>query len=189
MTHQSIKPYAGRIPWMSEEFTHKRFNIAFEILRQGAIAGAAGGLAEIAWVTIYAVTTGGNAAVLARGVTTAAGVSALLPAAPISVGVVVHMTLAIMLGVVLAFAWRAISANRPRSASPYPFTLIALVGIWAVNFFLVLPIVSPGFIHLVPYAVSLISKVLFGLAAAEALRLQNVPVLNMCQAPFSRSPS
>ena len=39
----------------------------------GIIAGAAGGLAEIAWVTLYAGATGGNAAVLARGVTSAAG--------------------------------------------------------------------------------------------------------------------
>ena len=51
-----------------------------EVARLGAIAGAAGGLAEIAWITFYAATTGGNAAMLARGVTTAAGVTALLPA-------------------------------------------------------------------------------------------------------------
>jgi hypothetical protein len=189
MTNKSVEPLSGRILEMSEGFTHKRFKTALEIVRQGAIAGAAGGLAEIAWVTLYAAVTGGNAGTLARGVTTAAGMSALLPAAPMSLGVAVHMTLAVMLGVVLAFTWRALSANRPGSISPYPFTLIALVGIWAVNFFLVLPIVSPGFSHLMPYAVSLISKVLFGLTAAEALRLQNVPVLNMRRATFSRSPS
>src|SRR5579863_7425308 len=61
----------------------------------GIIAGTAGGLAEIAWVTLYAGATGGNAAVLARGVTSAAGVTALLPQSPVALGVAVHMTLAV----------------------------------------------------------------------------------------------
>ncbi len=37
-----------------------------ETLRQGILAGGAGGVAEVAWVALYAATTGGNAAVLAR---------------------------------------------------------------------------------------------------------------------------
>src|ERR1700691_100892 len=101
----------------------------FETARRGVIAGAAGGLAEIAWVTLYAEATGGNAAILARGVTTAAGVSALLPAAHRILGVAVHMTLAVTLGVALAFTWRGLSADRARSANPYPCTLAALVGV------------------------------------------------------------
>jgi hypothetical protein len=158
----------------------QRFNLArcpsmtnlhsLETIRRGVIAGAAGGLAEIAWVTLYAEATGGNATILARGVTTASGVSALLPAAPVELGIAVHMALAVMLGVALAFAWRAFSANRGGSANPYPLILATLAGVWAVNFILVLPIVSPAFIHMVPYAVSLASKLLFGLAAAEVLR-------------------
>ena len=138
------------------------------IIRTGIFAGAAGGLAEIAWVSLYAGMTGADPAVLARGVTTAAGVSALLPASPIALGIAVHMALAVMLGVVLALGWQALSANRP--ANPYPFMLAALAGVWAVNFFVVLPIVSPAFIHIVPYAVSLTSKLLFGVAAAEIIR-------------------
>jgi hypothetical protein len=160
-----------------------------EVVRLGVIAGAAGGLAEIAWVTLYAAATGGKAAILARGVTTATGASALLPAAPIILGAAVHMTLAVMLGVVLAFAWRALSANRARSMNPYPFTLAALVGVWAVNFFVVLPIISPAFIHMVPYAVSLASKLLFGLAAAEVIRRQDAWALKTRWALLARSAS
>ncbi len=146
-----------------------------ETARIGAIAGAAGGLAEIAWITLYATATGGNAAMLAQGVTTAAGVTALLPAVSVILGVVVHMALAVMLGVALAFVWRALSTTSPTgSMNPYPFTLTVLASIWAVNFFVVLPIVSPVFIHMVPYAVSLTSKLLFGLAAAEVLRQECV---------------
>ena len=55
--------------------------------------------------------------------------------------------------------------------------LAALVSVWAVNFFVVLPIISPAFVHLAPYPVSLMSKVLFGLAAAEALRRQDASTL------------
>jgi hypothetical protein len=141
------------------------------IVRTGAFAGIAGGLAEIAWVTLYSAVTGADPAALARGVTTAAGISALLPAdSPVALGIGVHMALAAMLGIIMVFAWRAVSAKRPHLSNPYPFMLMALVTVWAVNFFVVLPIVSPAFIHIVPYAVSLISKLLFGVAAAEIVR-------------------
>jgi hypothetical protein len=143
-----------------------------EAFRIGIIAGGAGGLAEIAWVTLYAGITGANAAVLARGVTTAAGVSALLPAAPpVMLGIAVHMILAVMLGIVLTLAWQVLSARRD-GLSAYPFMFAALAGVWATNFFVVLPIVSPAFIHMVPYAISLTSKLLFGVAAAEVVRNQ-----------------
>jgi hypothetical protein len=44
--------------------------------------------------------------------------------------------------------------------------MLALVAVWAVNFFLALPRINPGFIALLPYSVTLISKLLFGLSAA-----------------------
>jgi hypothetical protein len=174
MTYQHPKLSGGKMFISSEDFTDKRFKTVLETVRQGIIAGAAGGLAEIAWVTLYADATGANPVMLARGVTTAAGVDALFPAIPLALGVAVHMTLAVMLGVVLTVVWRSLTSHRLGAANPFLFMLIALVGVWAVNFFLVLPIVSPTFVHLMPYPVSLISKVLFGLAAAEALRRQRV---------------
>ena len=125
-------------------------------------------------MTLYAGATGADPAVLARGVTTAAGVSAILPASPVALGITVHMTLAVMLGVALAFVWSVLRAARPGLANPYPLMLTALAGVWAVNFFVVLPIVSPAFVHLVPYAVSLTSKLLFGFAAAAVLRRQGI---------------
>ncbi len=141
-----------------------------ETLCTGAIAGTAGGLAEIAWVTLYAGLTGLDPTVMARSVTTAAGVSALLPAYPATLGIGVHMLLAATLGVALTLAWRTLSARRAGKANPYAFMLTALAGVWAMNFFVVLPIVGPSFVHLLPYAVSLTSKLLFGAAAAEVVR-------------------
>jgi hypothetical protein len=139
------------------------------IIRTGIVAGAAGGLAEIAWVTLYAGMTGADPGVLARGVTAAAGVTALLPASAVALGIGMHMALAVTLGVMLTLSWRALAANRGL-ANPYPFMLAALAGVWALNFFVVLPVVSPAFVHIVPYAVSLTSKLLFGVAAAEIVR-------------------
>jgi hypothetical protein len=139
------------------------------IIGTGTFAGTAGGLAEIAWVTLYAGMTGADPVFLARGVTTAAGVTALLPASPVALGIGVHMALAVMLGVVLTFGWQALAVKRGLT-NPYPFMLAALAGVWAVNFFVVLPIVSAAFVHIVPYTVSLTSKLLFGVAAAEIVR-------------------
>ena len=141
-----------------------------EIVRLGIIAGAAGGLAEIAWVSAYSAFTGVDPAALARSVTTAAGVSALLPATPVALGIAVHMTLAVALGTALALVWQTARSSRIGANGPYPFMLAALAAVWAINFFVVLPIVSPAFIHMVPYAVSLTSKLLFGLAAAAVLQ-------------------
>jgi hypothetical protein len=160
-----------------------------ETARYGAIAGAAGGLAEIAWVTLYAGATGGDATLLARSVTIAAGVTSLLPAAPAALGVGVHMALAVALGTALAFAWRGFASRRSASAGLFPFMLAALTGVWAVNFFVVLPNVSPAFIHLMPYPVSMMSKLLFGLAAAAVLRRQGASALTARPALFAPSPS
>ena len=62
---------------------------------------------------------------------------------PVVLGIAVHMTLA-----------------------------AALAMVWAVNFFVVLPVLSPGFVGLVPYEVSLLSKILFGVSAAAVLAIR-----------------
>jgi hypothetical protein len=167
----------------------KELKGAQETVRRGVIAGAAGGLAEIAWITLYAEATGAHPASLARGVTTAAGVSALFPTASVALGVTLHMIIAVTLGIALAFIWRTLSSHRPEANSPFPFMVAALLGIWAINFFVVLPIVSPAFVHLVPYSVSLISKVLFGLAAAVVFRLFATPEINISRVRITRKSS
>lgn len=143
-------------------------------LRTGIIAGAGGGFAEIVWVATYAWFTGNDPGALARGVTTAAGVDTLLPAAsPELAGVVTHMALAAGLGVALLCAWRSLCASRPLLTNPYPFMLAALTGVWTLNFFVVLPLLSPSFVHLAPYAVSLTSKLLFAVAAAATVNAES----------------
>ena len=143
-------------------------------IRIGVIAGAAGGLAEIAWVTLYAAITGADPAVVARGVTTAAGLDAFLPNMPATVGIGAHMTLAVLLGIALTAIWKSSIAKGPLSSNPYPFMLAALLDVWMINFFVVLPLVSPTFVQMLPYAVSLTSKLVFGLAVAEIVRKEAI---------------
>jgi hypothetical protein len=47
--------------------------------------------------------------------------------------------------------------------------MVFLSAIWAANFFLLLPAFNPAFVTIVPLEVSLVSKLLFGLAAALVL--------------------
>jgi hypothetical protein len=81
----------------------------------------------------------------------------------------VNLLFAVVLGVVLTFAWRAIRANNPDLTNPLPFALAALALVWAINFVVVLPIIRPEFVHLVPYGASLTSSLLFGAALAAVI--------------------
>ena len=87
---------------------------------------------EIAWVTFYAGVTGSDPAVLARGVASAAGVSALLPSSPVMLGIIVHKSLAVTVGLLLAFAWRELCEQWRSLKNPYPFVRGPLASIWAL---------------------------------------------------------
>ncbi len=149
-------------------------------VRQGIIAGLAGGLAEIAWVASYGTLTDCETTQVAR--TISAVVGPMIPgtvsiSAPVAFGITVHMIAAVFLGVALVFIWRWLSDRYRYAIDVYGFMLGALVAVWAVNFFVVLPLMSPSFmdlnrsfVDLIPYPVSLGSKLLFGLAAATTLR-------------------
>jgi len=146
---------------------------------RGIAAGAAGGIAEIIWIFVYASATHADAATLARGVTTASGLNSLLQGSPAAFGIAIHMMLAVTLGIVLSFSWKALSRRWLEQLNPYAVMSIALAGVWAINFLIVLPLVDPNFVQIVPYPVSLISKLLFGVAAAVVLsrrRNQSTPI-------------
>jgi hypothetical protein len=131
----------------------------------GALAGAAGGLAEIVWIGSYAALTGVDAAGVARGVTDSVGLGDLI-AFPVTAGIVIHMMLAGMLGIAIALALGSI-VRIPRGAvGLYTLVLTILAAVWAINFFAVLPQINPRFVQVVPYGASLVSKLLFGVAAA-----------------------
>jgi len=133
----------------------------------GSLAGLAGGLAEIVWIWTYAVLTNSDASLVARSVTDTVGSGQSI--SPVLSGVGIHMGLAAVLGVAVAFALRS-NSDGLHGFKLYGAVTAALATVWVVNFFIVLPLVNPQFAELVPYAVSFASKVLFGLAAAATLQ-------------------
>jgi hypothetical protein len=149
--------------------TFSRVRFFNPALKVGLLAGVAGGAAEVLWVIVYGTFSGAGIADVARGVT-----HAVLPAAAgmtlaVPLGIAIHMALAAALGVVLAVALGPLFA-RPRPALAGPAAVItALVVVWTVNFFAVLPALDPSFLRLLPLAVTLASKMLFGVAAAAVL--------------------
>lgn len=69
----------------------------------------------------------------------------------------------------LAAAWRRVPA-RLALASELGLALVVLAAIWKINFFIVLPLVSPEFVALLPHVVTFASKLLFAFAVAAVLR-------------------
>lgn len=161
---------------------------AFKAVVFGAIAGVAGGLTEIAVVALYSAGIGSDPAIVARGVTAATGLVSVMPASPIATGILIHMAIAVVLGIALAFVWKTVRPHFSAGASLLPFMLAALTAIWAVNFFLVFPTVSPAFVHRLPYSVSLASKLLFGAAAAALLRLSDAETAHAKSVRFIEAP-
>ncbi len=137
-----------------------------KLLTAGVCAGLAGGGIEIGWIALYQHLAGHGSAAVARGVTQSLLPSLASAPAAVPLGLVIHMALAVALGIVIAVA---IPRMAPRLAGTplEPVAVVAaLIGVWAVNFFIVLPVINPAFVTLVPYGASLVSKILFGFAAA-----------------------
>jgi hypothetical protein len=133
------------------------------------IASLAGGTAEIIWVSLYASFTTIEGATVAREVT-----ASLLPAyaagsSGVLFGIVIHTLLAVAFGYAFAFAlWKPFA--RPRGlVATLTVSVLTLATLWALNFFVVLPVLNPVFITLMPYPVTLASKMLFALAMAVIL--------------------
>jgi len=139
------------------------------ILRIGAVAGLAGGLAEIVWISGFMGLAGGNAAHVASEVTATVAPSLGAASGAVALGLIVHMGLALGLGVLVAVILRK---ALPQLAGTLieAALLVAVLGlVWATNFFVVLPVMNPDFVHIVPLPVSFVSKILFGVCAAAVM--------------------
>ena len=133
-------------------------------------AGAAGGIAEMLWVTAYAAAAPASGLEVAREVTaTVLPAAAGLTLAPV-IGVLIHMALSIALGLALAKLLCSLLLPRYGRRALVPAALAALAGIWAINFFVVLPMLNPAFVTLLPLAATFASKLLFGATMGWTLR-------------------
>jgi hypothetical protein len=145
---------------------HRQLISATSILRTGTLIGLAGGFAEIAFIWAYMTLSGRHAASIAQGVAAAVH----LDATSVLAGLAVHMGLAILLGLALTGAWNALRGSQSTGAAAYGFMSAMLVGVWAFNFFVLLPQLGPAFLALLPYPISFASKLAFALAGAPMLQ-------------------
>ena len=151
-------------------FTHVR-SPEHSLFSIGALAGLMGGLAEVLWVSFYQGLSGAGSAVVARGVTQS--VFPDFAGSPVSVplGIAIHMSLAILLGIAVAVLVRKAMPQITGIVFEPLIVVWTLAAVWAVNFLVILPVINPGFVTLMPLAATLTSKVLFGFAAALVLAL------------------
>jgi len=133
-------------------------------------AGLCGGVAEMAWIGIYSLGSSVSAAAVASQIA-----ATVFPGsegawvAPLT-GVGIHLALSAGLGVAFVaalLAFRRLPAARLQDERA--LALVVLSAVWAVNFLCILPAINPAFVQLMPYSVTLASKILFGLAMAGVL--------------------
>ena len=134
----------------------------------GAIAGFAGGFAEVAWVGLYSFVENSNGFDIARQVTGTMypGVSMAYAA---TLGLMIHFALSIGLGIALVRPLMALNRWIAVALAPVCISLLGLI--WVVNFLLVLPVLNPAFLLLLPAWVTLASKLMFGATLAAVLGL------------------
>jgi hypothetical protein len=133
------------------------------------VAGLVGGMAEMAWMMLYSLHAPPGALEVSRQVA-----FSVFPGVVDSVwapllGVFIHLALSIALAAVAAVALWLPLARRFGALAVLPIAIVTLLVVWKINFFVILPIVNPAFVTLMPYGVTLFSKLLFGLAAGSAL--------------------
>lgn len=133
------------------------------------LAGLAGGVAEILWVALYSIFAQASGSEIARQVAASLSPSLASGAFAVPAGIAIHLALSLMLGALFAAAIWLPFARRRGGAVTLASAVIALAGVWAVNFFIILPLLNPAFVVLMPFGVTLLSKLLFGIAMAWAL--------------------
>ena len=139
------------------------------VLAVGLLAGLSGGAAEVAWVSLYSNATATSGMIVAQQVTASVvPAAAALPSAPI-LGIAIHMLLSVVLGVAFAATIWRLAAPRLGAAAFLATAAGSLALVWAINFFVVLPMLNPAFVTLMPYGITLASKVLFGIAMGSVL--------------------
>jgi len=70
----------------------------------GTLAGFAGGIMEVVWIMLYQSLSGHDAAIVAKGVTESVFPDMAAAPSSVAIGLVIHMVLAIGLGIVIAIA-------------------------------------------------------------------------------------
>lgn len=127
------------------------------------LAGIAGGTFEIVWVLLFCTVAPLQSSLVAEEIARSffpqmAGIPA------VTAGVIIHYVLALLIAGVAAMTLFRMLGRKSEVRTLVAASVAALVAIWTTNFFVILPVVNPGFVTLMPYTVTLVSKVGFGMA-------------------------
>ena len=137
------------------------------------LAGVAGGTVEVVWVVLFCLMSPLQSSLVAAEITRSflpqvAGFSAVMA------GLIIHYVLAVMIAGAFAMTLSRVLRNRTSVPTILAVSGAALVAIWATNFFLILPAINPDFVTLMPYTVTLISKLGFGITMGWVFGIQGV---------------
>lgn len=141
------------------------------------LAGMVGGGAEIIWISSYSYFSSNSASNIARQISiTILPFTADSFYAP-ALGIFIHLILSLFLAT--AFIVTILKTVRVKYGSTgIILSSFATLGIvWFINFLIILPIINPSFTLLMPVVVTLVSKLLFGIAMGWVL-LKNVSYNN-----------
>lgn len=126
------------------------------------LAGLAGGAFELAWVGLWTTLTRQSGAAVAREISTAVYAPLGQASHAALIGIGIHFALSMALATLfVGLAWRPL-ARRFGGLGVLAGACLALTGVWAFNFLVLLPWLDPAFVALLPLPVSAISKFGFG---------------------------
>ena len=146
-------------------FSNNLNSLGFTII----LAGLAGGMIEIGWISIYSSLSSVSATNIAQQIS-----ATIIPYtvnsyyAPM-LGLFIHIALSLILATFFSVIILKPTVRRYGTLGVMLSSFMTLGSVWAINFFIVLPILNPSFISLMPYIVTLISKLLFGAAMGWVL--------------------
>lgn len=128
------------------------------------LAGMAGGLAEMVWIGVYSTVTHTAGADILRQITATLFPAWTHPALAPVLGVGIHLALSLVLAFLCYEMCIKPVARRYGSAAILLGSMMVLAMVWAINFLVILPVINPAFVTLLPFLVTLVSKMLFGIA-------------------------
>ena len=140
-------------------------------LAAGAVAGLAGGLAEVVFMGGYGSITGLDPSEILRLITvTFFDSSVAFGPSGLWAGLLIHFALSLAIGLSFGFFARYALKGSFSYSKALAWGSLTLTAIWACNFFVILPVYNAAFIELVSPGAAFFSKLSFGVVLALGVR-------------------
>lgn len=158
----------------SKEAVHSGGRAIHRWLLAGAGAGLAGGIAEVVFMSVYGSFSGMSGERLLSLITYTFFDAAFSYGALGAVsGLAIHLVLSAIIGVFFGAFMYALhgGADRASYGRVAVSGIVILIGIWAFNFFVLLPKINPQFVSYVPLTAAFFSKLMFGISVGVYAKL------------------